>query len=176
MPLHSISSHVLHSWISAASGGLWLVSCGYSPGHHHHCSLSLSLFFFNNLHIHRLDDEYWWADCRHSGCPVAAGHCGKFAASLIVIRRPLSVSIKIRKNDTFGGTCSSEYACMRRRPEIEGERREWARVLLKRARAQGHKTTTLPWQPPPSAHTRLMLRVSQRQWERQRNQINSVEC
>lgn len=63
--------------------------------------------------------EYWWAGCGRSGCPLAAGHCGKLATSLIVIRRPPSVSIKIRKGDTSGGTCSSKYVCMRRRREEE---------------------------------------------------------
>lgn len=46
--------------------------------------------------------------------PVAAGHCGKLAPSLIVIRRPSSVPIKIRKDDTYGGTCSSKDVCMMR--------------------------------------------------------------
>lgn len=44
--------------------------------------------------------------------PVAAGHCGKLAPSLIVIHRPSSVPIKIRKDDTYGGTCSSKDICM----------------------------------------------------------------
>ena len=76
-----------------------------------------------HLHIHQMAHEYWWLGCRRSGCPVAAGHCGKLAPSLIVIRRPSSVSIKIRKDDTFGGTCSSEYVCRKRWREIEGERK-----------------------------------------------------
>lgn len=45
---------------------------------------------------------------------MAAGHCGKLAASLIVIHSPASVSVKGRKDDTFGGTCSTNYACMKR--------------------------------------------------------------
>lgn len=45
---------------------------------------------------------------------MAAGHCGKLAASLIVIHSPASVSVKGRKHDTFGGTCSTKYACMKR--------------------------------------------------------------
>lgn len=71
---------------------LRLVSSGCSPGH---CR-------FYYLHIHQMAHEYWWPDCGRSGCPVAAGHCGKLAASLIVIHRPSSVSIKIRKGDTLG--------------------------------------------------------------------------
>ncbi len=83
----------------------------------------LDTAIFLHLHIHHMDHEYWWAGCGRSGCPVAAGHCGKLAPSLIVICHPSSVSIKIRKDDTFGGTCSSEYVCMKRWREIEGERK-----------------------------------------------------
>lgn len=115
-----------------------------------------SSFFplFYNLHIHQMAHEYWWAGCRRSGCPVAAGHCGKFAASLIVIRRPSSVSIKIRRNDTFGGTCSCEYVCMKRWREIEGEEEErmcfstCVRVRV-RVRVRTH--------PGPQDHTVTMV-------------------
>lgn len=70
--------------------------------------------------------------CGRNGCPVAAGHCGKLAASLIVIHNPSSVSIKGGKDDTFGGTCSSEYVCMRRRRESENV---CVCVLLRTSRA-----------------------------------------
>lgn len=131
MPWDAISCHISHPWTSSAYSGLWLVRCGCSPGRRH----------FSHLHIHQMAHEYWWAGCRHSRCPVAAGHCGKLAASLIVIGRPSCVSIKIRKDDTFGGTCSSEYVCMRRRGEIEGERKSKCVCAYN----QDHKTAPLPW-------------------------------
>lgn len=95
-----------------------------------------------HLHIHQMAHEYWWAGWGRSGCPVAAGHCGKLAPSLIVIRRPSSVSIKIGKDDTFGGTCSCEYVCMKRWRERVREEEE---RMFMCAYIQGHKSTALPW-------------------------------
>lgn len=151
MSWDAISCHVSHPWVSSALGTLWLVSCSGSPGLRRFSSLAYS------------SESSWilmsWL--RTQWVPVAAGHCGKLAPSLIVIRRPSSVPIKIRKDDTYGGTCSSEYVCVMRWRAIEGERKSecicmyvWARVCVC-AHIQGHKTTPLPWQPLPSEHMRL---------------------
>lgn len=103
----------------------------------------------------RYSHEYWWAGCGRNGCPVAAGHCGKLAASLIVIHSPSSASIKGRKDDTFGGTCSSEYVCMKRWRESKCVR------VCAFAYIEGHKTTLLLWKPPQSEHRRLWPRISE---------------